>query len=491
MVHPSDGPVIDDGVLRDPGRLRAVADLELLDTPDEDVFDRWGHRASQLTGATSALVSLVDDSRSFFKSFQLGDGAAGDGRTVPICDSLCREVVVRGDPLITGDASTDPRTRDYAAVRAFPVGAYAGMPLRSAEGHVLGSFCVVDDEAREWTPDQVAALADLSAAVESELRLRAAVHHNRSQAALVDSHHRVHALMLSGTPRVNVLADVVAGIGHLVDGMTGLLTLTEDLVEDSTASPCVDAARTGTNVIATDLASDGRWPQLPSTGMGSCWAVPIIGSDGVSRGAIALWGAAPRTPFAQDLVSLDQAARLAAIVLERDEASRELIRISTLDALTGLPNRAWLVARLRERLRDAPDGRLLAVLFCDLNGFKKINDTLGHQMGDTILAEVGRRLSDEVREDDLVARLGGDEFVVVFGSRHDAATARVGAERLERALAAPFVAPDGQTLSVHAAIGIALVADTSPEEALRRADTAMYAAKHSDSQVSVYAGEIG
>lgn len=91
ISHPRDGPVVDDRVLASPARLRAVADLGLLDTGDEQPFDRWAARAVELTVAGTALVSLVDSTRSYFKSFRLSDGSAGEQRDVPISMSLCRE----------------------------------------------------------------------------------------------------------------------------------------------------------------------------------------------------------------------------------------------------------------------------------------------------------------------------------------------------------------------------------------------------------------
>jgi len=285
--------VVDDRVLASPARVRAVADVGLLDTGDEDPFDRWALRATELTGASAALVSLVDATRSVFKSFRLSDGSAGEGREVPISMSLCREVVVRDAPLIVHDAINDPRTKDYGAVRAFPVGAYAGMPLRSADGHVLGSFCVVDPVAREWAEDEITALADLAAAVQSELRLRAALHENRRHQALTEVHQRIHALMLEGAPRATVLAELVMGVQQQTDGLHARIVLPE----------------AGTSGL------------LPSA---TCWDLPIVGTDGVSHGRFALCSAQPWTALPQDLALLEQAARLAAIVLERDAATREL-----------------------------------------------------------------------------------------------------------------------------------------------------------------------
>jgi|GEM_PF-892802 len=293
VVHPADGPVVDDRILSSAARLRAVADVGLLDTGDEDPFDRWALRATQLTGADTALISLVDATRSYFKTFRRSDGSAGEGRSVPISMSLCREVVARDEPLIVGDALHDPRTKDYGAVRAFPVGAYAGMPLRSAQGHVLGSFCVVDPVAREWTDDELDALTDLAAAVQSELRLRAALHENRRHQALTDVHERIHALMLDGAARETVLAELVTAIEQQTDGLSGAIVLPQA----------------------------GRQAAPPGT---TSRGVAIVGTDGVSHGRFVLYSDEPWTPLPQELELVDQAARLAAIVLERDAASRAL-----------------------------------------------------------------------------------------------------------------------------------------------------------------------
>ena len=154
------------------------------------------------------------------------------------------------------------------------------------------------------------------------------------------------------------------------------------------------------------------------------------------------------------------------------------------DSLTGLPNRRALL----ERLGEAGDaGAPCALLLLDLDGFKDVNDTLGHTMGDRLLTEVGRRLSGEIRADDLVARLGGDEFAVVLPDVIDPADATATADRLAAVLAAPFPL-DGLLLTVSASTGIAL----SPQHArdardlLQQADVAMYVAKASAATSALY-----
>jgi diguanylate cyclase (GGDEF)-like protein len=167
------------------------------------------------------------------------------------------------------------------------------------------------------------------------------------------------------------------------------------------------------------------------------------------------------------------------ILLELQEARRREQYLATHDPLTGVPNRTLFYDRLGQALAAADRYRTtLAVLFVDLDGFKEVNDELGHEAGDELLCEVARRVSGLVRKSDTVARVGGDEFTVVLsqiGKAEDAA--RVARNLLER-LSVP-VRLAGQERRVAASIGIAVhpgdgeAADTL----VRNADAAMYAAK--------------
>ena len=149
------------------------------------------------------------------------------------------------------------------------------------------------------------------------------------------------------------------------------------------------------------------------------------------------------------------------------------------DPLTGLANRVLLLDRLERALaRTRRHPSLLAVLFMDLDRFKTVNDNLGHEVGDRLLAVVARRLEDALRPSDSVARLGGDEFAAVLPDLNDPAEAMSIAERVLDAVAAPVDLGEGELVAT-ASIGLALATDgsMSASELLRRADFAMYAAK--------------
>jgi diguanylate cyclase (GGDEF)-like protein/PAS domain S-box-containing protein len=148
------------------------------------------------------------------------------------------------------------------------------------------------------------------------------------------------------------------------------------------------------------------------------------------------------------------------------------------DALTGLPNRRAFLERMDEALaRARRQGTSLAVLFCDLDRFKVVNDSLGHVAGDQLLEAVARRLSGALREEDLVARFAGDEFAILLEESGNAAAAAAGAERVLQCLRAPVMI-EGRPIKIAASIGITVSdGQHEPGDLLRQADLAMYSAK--------------
>ncbi|HYI36179.1 MAG TPA: EAL domain-containing protein [Thermoleophilaceae bacterium] len=161
------------------------------------------------------------------------------------------------------------------------------------------------------------------------------------------------------------------------------------------------------------------------------------------------------------------------------------------DDLTDLPNRALFEDRVNHAIQSASrTGDELALLLLDLDGFKVVNDTLGHQHGDTLLKQVGERLVECLRDGDTVARIGGDEFGILPQPGIGLSAAAAVAWKIERALAVPFVI-EGNELDIGASIGIALVPEhgNNIDDLLRRADLAMYDAKRSGAGYAVFAAE--
>jgi diguanylate cyclase (GGDEF)-like protein len=174
-------------------------------------------------------------------------------------------------------------------------------------------------------------------------------------------------------------------------------------------------------------------------------------------------------------------AELEEEVARRHEAEARIMHLATRDALTGLPNRAALMDRLHQGIRSAQrSGNLLGVLFLDLDRFKWINDTLGHDLGDALLQEMALRLSRAVRESDTVARLGGDEFAIVLNELWRVEDAEAVAAKLIDVVTQPLRLR-GHNLRVGGSIGVAVYPCQAHDEEslLRHADLAMYHAKES------------
>jgi diguanylate cyclase len=198
-------------------------------------------------------------------------------------------------------------------------------------------------------------------------------------------------------------------------------------------------------------------------------AMPVVG--GIRQlvgldvdGLLVAIGAAVVTPLVL--------VRIGRLASERSWAEWGLRHWASFDPLTGLPNRASFVGRLDATLRE---GRPVVVLFCDLDGFKPVNDRFGHASGDRLLVEVAARLRRAVRDDDVVSRFGGDEFVVLCHS--SSATLPDLCRRIEDALRQP-IELDGEPVTIGASIGVVNGSGaTDAEQVIHRADLAMYAAK--------------
>jgi diguanylate cyclase (GGDEF)-like protein len=185
--------------------------------------------------------------------------------------------------------------------------------------------------------------------------------------------------------------------------------------------------------------------------------------------------------------AVERELREATVRRERHLANQRVTYLAYHDSLTDLPNRALFLDRLQQAiLRSHRDEKGLAVLLLDLDGFKAINDALGHHAGDQVLQEVATRLRGALRASDTVARLGGDEFAVLLPAT-DVNRAELAARKVLHDLQHPFAA-DGRPLLVSASIGIAAVpwhAATS-DEVLQNADAAMYQAKNDKSGYVIY-----
>jgi GAF domain-containing protein len=178
-------------IVRNLNRLATLGRTGLLDTPGEEPFDRLTRLATRLLKTPVALVSLVDRDRQFFKSAVGLPEPWHSRRETPLTHSFCKHAVARNAPLVIPDARKDPEFHDSPAVRELQIVAYAGIPLMLS-GYALGAFCVIDDEPRSWSYEEVQTLKDLAECVMREIDLR--VRLREVEAAWRDADARVKEL---------------------------------------------------------------------------------------------------------------------------------------------------------------------------------------------------------------------------------------------------------------------------------------------------------
>ncbi|MCU1372511.1 MAG: diguanylate cyclase/phosphodiesterase with and sensor(s) [Ilumatobacteraceae bacterium] len=249
-------------------------------------------------------------------------------------------------------------------------------------------------------------------------------------------------------------------------------------------SLCDQAIATGGPVIAADVEtvelSDGLRYIAENEGIRASWSQPILAiSSALPVGSLSTLYDEVHEPSLHERQAADVSCSLMAIALERAETEAQLAHQALHDGLTGLPNRTLLLDRLDHALARRERNRAdIALLFCDIDRFKVVNDSLGHNIGDQLLVAFAQRFRSVVAPGDTVARFGGDEFVVLIEDITSPTHAVQVAQELSEALAQPFLLPAGKEVYLTVSIGLANATDHRTGDAwLRDADAAMYRAK--------------
>jgi diguanylate cyclase (GGDEF)-like protein len=469
-------------------RLAVLQRSRLLAMSCEPELDRWTVALCRETGAAVAALVLVDATRVVVKSLSSASGSEEEVSELSLSTPLAEHLMGQTEVPACAQAPA------YAEAQVL------------ANGQLLGWMVLADDSLREWTEGDLQALEDAATAVSTEIGLRLAHQAATRMGELVASHNRLHELIAQAAPLSDVLCELVTGIERyepsvipcvvLLDRETNTLhpgagpslpahylASIDGVVIGPNIGTCGSAAWSGRLTITDDIAEDPRWAPIRDfaidAGLRHCWSMPIKAPDDEVLGTLALYGPQPRHPLPEHLALMRDGARLAGIAIERHRTMEGLIHDARHDGLTGLPNRAALFAYLDDALANIEPASKVAVLFVDLDGLKTLNDTLGHDRADQMIRQIGQRLSAAVRTDELVGRFGGDEFVVIAQHVADDQEAAGLGFRLLDAISKPLL--DIESTVVTASVGIAMVgaSTTGAREAIRQADSAMYAAKRS------------
>ena len=239
----------------DAARLAALARTGLLDSPPEERFDRLTALAALVLETPVALIALVDEQRSFFKSAHGVERAVGPAREVPLTHSICRYVVAEQAPIVMEDARLEPLFRDNGAVRDHGAVAYAGMPIIDGEGHTLGALCVIDGEPRAWTQRDLMTIRLLADWVSAEIARGNGV--ARADAER-EERNRFDALGRLAAVVAHDFNNVLAGVSGYADLLRSSDVLDESARQD--VAEIVQAAERG-RTLTRELAAVARRPR--------------------------------------------------------------------------------------------------------------------------------------------------------------------------------------------------------------------------------------
>lgn len=434
-------------------RLRALDEYQLMDTPAEDDFDRLVELAARVFDVPTVLISLVARDRQFFKA-RVGLDVCETSRDV----SFCSHAILRDDILFVPDATRDPRFASNPLVLGHPfIRFYAGKPLVTPAGERVGTVCLIDSEPRaEFSAEDRKNLTDLAGLVMDRMEMRRLDHMRTVSQARFEN-------IAATSPDAIICGNAEGNITFWNRSAERLFGYDAHEVLDRSVRTIVpDSWR---QIFESELRRLERGQQMELSDQ----TVELSGlrKDGTEFPAeysLSTWEEGNSTSV----------GAIVRDITERRENEERLFRLASMDALTDLFNRAAWQEQLGATLaQDVP----ATVLLLDLDGFKHVNDTLGHPAGDAVLKEVARRLSAACDAAVMVARLGGDEFVVLMPG-NDERAARAVATRVVAEISKSY-AFAGEKVDIGVSIGVSLVPQhgSSPGDLLGAADLALYRAK--------------
>lgn len=483
----------------DDERLRAIRKYKLDDSSWLPIFNDIAKLAAQLCNKPHGAVNIVGKNTVWNAARNTG----------PLNTTLnefgfCPVVVNHARPLIVDDAQSDIRFERYSSVVSEIVGNYCGVPLYTPEGQPIGSICAWGSGKYTHTTEVVDGLLALSRQATALLELHHKNYHLEQDKENQRLASEILADVVSGQPLEKVLTALVTSIERQTEnaGTRCSILLVEDGLLRHVAAPnlpsefiaqidslpvgvsvgsCGQAATTGVPSVSYDISNDPIWEPLSELALAhnlrSCCSLPIFGEQGQVIATFALYYHNSRYPDPDHWKILDNWAALVGLAITRSKDQDLLRRSASSDPLTGLPNRTSLTQIIEDSLKSRRHGTQVGVLLVDLDGFKLLNDSLGHAHGDEFIVQLSQRLDSSLDNQSKVCRLGGDEFVIVRNGIYSPREAAEFADEILNLIRVPTLI-SGRSITLTGSIGIALSEQTSTaEELIRQADSAMYNAK--------------
>lgn len=425
-----------------------------MDSPPTDALDRLTTLAARLFRVPVAFVSLIDEKRQFFAS-RYGLNISGTARNV----AFCHHTLAQGDILCVPDTLKDPRFCDSPLVHGYPfIRFYAGIPLSTPDGHHIGTVCLTDSHPREpLTAEDRKHLIDIAALVMDRMEM------HRLELLRYTSQQRLEAIS-STSPDAIVCTDLRRGITFWNPAATALFGYSAEEMRGQYISELIPArCQTDYRNELVRITSDEAAISHPRSLQ--IWGVTREGREFPAEVSFSGWR--------------EEGERLVGMIIRdvtaRYESEARLCELASLDMLTRLASRSAFMDQVGQLTRA---GVPYTLLMTDLDGFKEVNDTLGHAAGDALLCHVAEQIRTVCASAVTAARLGGDEFVILLTG--GSAEAAITAEKLIAAVQTPFRYHDSPVV-VGASTGIASYPEhgRDPSSVMSAADLALYRAKAS------------
>jgi len=449
-------------------RLAALRALDVLDSGPEAALDALVRVASIVCATPISLLSLVDAERQWFKA---NIGLPGTTET-PRDIAFCAHAILDEPIFEVPDAALDPRFADNPLVAGGPgIRFYAGAPVQLSDGSRVGTLCVIDSVPHQLTPSQREVLACLATAAAQALEGRHAIRRTRQLADELAEQHELLQVTL------RAIGDAV-----IETNAQGAVVWMNPVAEALTGWMSGQARELPLEAVFSVIGIVDRQPveQLVQ----KCLARAEVGNAAAHSILVSRHGQEIGIDSSVSPIFHENGAALGVVIVFRDvteqrRLSGEIHFRASHDALTGLLNRTEFEARLQRAWQTARDEAAEhALMYVDLDRFKVVNDTCGHDAGDKLLKQVATMLREAVRASDVVARLGGDEFAILLERCAPDQAQQIGQSLCDRMDQFRFVHQD-QRMRIGTSIGLVTVHalwDT-PAAILQAADAACYAAK--------------
>lgn len=431
-------------------RLAALSEYGIDHVLSDTGLNNLLNLAANVFNVPIVLVSLIEEQRQLL--------AAGLG--ISVCEtsrdaSFCAHTILRRKIMVVPDARLDSRFKDNPMVVGAPhIRFYAGIPLRTLSGYAIGTLCIIDLKPRRTlSARDEHNMQDLAALVMDRLEMR--------RLELARNASQVRFENIANTSPDSIICVNEKGIITFWNASAEKMLeySRADIIGNNIDTIVPKAFIDKFNAVVSDREAliKGVTVELNVQSRNSTM-IPVELS-------VSMW--ADNNTVSYGAILRD--------ITERRRNEERLFLLAHMDPLTGLANRTLLTTSLEQALKDEP---AICVMMVDLDGFKDVNDSLGHARGDEILVSVAKKIQSSVRAGDLVARMGGDEFAVLLPGVSDFKLAAETAERIIHEISQAMIVAEHQ-INISASVGMVLYPThgITAQDLLTSADLALYQAK--------------